>query len=163
MFAALAHRVVVLPSTAFVAAQQEPLDDAVTGLLRDSNCSAAGAPPGAARAIAPPSTAIEIAAPPARMASALPRSFIPKPPLCKPLRRLTRTIERAQCGGESSLGAARVFSGTNRIKATICVAQNRQTGMKSLLLGGEINRRSVPPGGKIGMSGPPGFSLARTG
>ena len=56
MFAALAHRVVVLPSTAFGAAQQEPLDDAVTGLLRDSNCSAAGAPPGAARAIAPPST-----------------------------------------------------------------------------------------------------------
>lgn len=42
MFAALAQRVVVLPSTALPAAQQLPDEDAVTGLCNDSNESAAG-------------------------------------------------------------------------------------------------------------------------
>src|SRR5579859_1112622 len=90
MFAALAQRVAVLPSLTFAAGQQPPDDDAVTGLFCDTSVSAAGADPLAASATAPPSSAIEITAPPARAASALPRSFIYEPPLCKPLRRLSR-------------------------------------------------------------------------
>lgn len=59
MFAALAHRVVVLPSTALAGWQQPPDDEATTGFPCDSNVSAAEA--GAAAKVAATSAAVTAA------------------------------------------------------------------------------------------------------
>src|SRR2546430_3680414 len=132
MPAALAQRVAVLPSTAFGAGQHPPDDDAVTGLFRDSSCSAAGAAVWAAPANAAVSSTTVTVAPPARMASALPRIFMNLPPLCKPFRRVTRTIEIAQCCGASS---RRVTGGVHRRKPTKAAKSTGRRPQKVQLFG----------------------------
>ena len=76
MFAALAHRVVVLPSTAFAGWQQPPDEEATTGFPWDSSVSTAGR---AAVAVAAPvmtaSAATTPAASLARLVLATARTF----------------------------------------------------------------------------------------
>src|SRR6266516_4531299 len=108
MLAALAHRVAVLPSTAFFAGQQPPSDDVVTGLLRDSSVSAAC--PGTARAIPATSSPADTTAPPATTASLLPRNFIPASAL-QTFAQTDTAIERAQCVRTCSRVAGRRFRG----------------------------------------------------
>src|SRR6266536_2177827 len=112
MLAALAQRVARLPSTAFFAGQQPPSDDDVTGLLRESNVSAAC--PGAARAIAPTSTPMDTTAPLATTASLLPRSFIPASAL-QTFAQSDTAIENPQCGRWRSRGAGSAFHGKKQL------------------------------------------------
>src|SRR5438270_277265 len=79
MFAALAQRVDVLPSSTFFAGQHPPDDDAVAALLRDSRVSAPGCT--AALPIAPPSPAPASNTAPASTAKPFVRAFTLPPRL----------------------------------------------------------------------------------